>query len=144
MKIIIPIIPRGQERPRHARIGGFSKTYKSKTQIHEEEALMTYLLQHQPSEPIKGAVLFGCKAFFPIPASKPKKWKTDALIGLVRHESRPDLDNLLKNIKDCLTTMRFWEDDRKVVEYLPGTGKYYSDNPRWEIEIRPFVPGQEI
>lgn len=20
-------------------------------------------------------------------------------------------------------------------KYLPGTGKYYSDNPRWELEI---------
>jgi len=29
----------------------------------------------------------------------------------------------------------FWQDDKQVVEYLPGTGKYYGDPARWEIEI---------
>jgi hypothetical protein len=30
-----------------------------------------------------------------------------------------------------------WGDDCQVVEYLPGTGKYYDDGggTRWEIEI---------
>ena len=83
-----------------------------------------------------GPVFLGVRAYLPIPSSKPKKWKASALAGEIRPTIKPDLDNLLKHLKDCLTTMRFWEDDRQVVEYLPGTGKYYSDSPRWEIEIR--------
>ena len=37
-----------------------------------------------------------------------------------------------------VSQMRYWTDDAMVVEYLPGTGKYYSDSPRWEIEILPM------
>jgi Holliday junction resolvase RusA-like endonuclease len=58
--------------------------------------------------------------------------------------TKPDLDNLLKQIKDCLTQMQFWTDDKLVVGYLPGVGKYYSDRPRWEIEIRPWAFAQGL
>ena len=136
MKITIPIIPKGQRRARHARRGKFSVTYKDEKQKHEENVLMTYLAKHQPVEPLQGAVSFGFKAFLPIPKAKSRKWKQSARDGEIRPTVKPDLDNMCKHIKDCLTTMRFWEDDKQVVEYLPGTGKYYSDNPRWEIEIR--------
>ncbi len=54
--------------------------------------------------------------------------------------NRGNVYNLLKQIKDCLTDMRFWGDDKQVVGYLPHTGKYYSDRPRWEVEIVPFNP----
>lgn len=144
IKFSIPLIPKGQQRARHGRRGNFSVTYKAKEQVHEENVLMTLIAQHRPSSPISGPVMLGCKAFFPIPKSKPEKWKVAARQGCIRHESTPDLDNILKQIKDILTTMRFWEDDKHVVEYLPGTGKYYSDYPRWEIEIRPFVANDKL
>ncbi len=54
---------------------------------------------------------------------------------LLRPVTKPDMDNLLKHVKDCLSMQRFWIDDRIVVGYLAGTGKYYSERPRWEIEI---------
>jgi Holliday junction resolvase RusA-like endonuclease len=136
VKIIIPIIPRGQRRARHAVRGKFSQTYKDPKQRHEEEALMALLAEYQPQEPFAGALMFGFKAYLPIPKSKSKKWKVAAAAGEIRPVVKPDLDNLAKHVKDCLTTMRFWEDDNQVVEYLPGSGKYYSDHPRWEIEIR--------
>ena len=31
------------------------------------------------------------------------------------HESKPDCDNALKPIADCLTVLRFWHDDAQVV-----------------------------
>ena len=80
----------------------------------------------------------------PIPKSKPKKWQSDAREGKYRPTTKPDMDNLLKHLKDCLTQMRYWEDDKQVVEYLAGTGKYYSDQPRWEIVIKPWVPDGEL
>lgn len=135
MKFVIHAVPKAQMRARHAVINGVSRTYKAPKQAREEEALMALLVRHQPVEPLSGPLLLGVKAYLPIPASKPKAWKAAALCGAVRPTTKPDLDNLLKHVKDCLSMLRFWGDDRQVVGYLPHTGKWYSDSPRWEIEI---------
>lgn len=136
MKFTIPIAPKAQMRVRFARGG---RTYKAKGQKVAEESIMVFLSQHQPDTPLEGPLFLGMKAFLPIPRSKPQKFKKAALAGAIRPTVKPDLDNLLKNIKDCMTSMGFWGDDKQVVEYLPGTGKYYSMKPRWEIEILPFA-----
>lgn len=84
--------------------------------------------------------MLGVKVYLPVAKSKPAKFRRAALAGEIRPQVKPDLDNAIKNIKDVLTEMGFWEDDRQVVEYLPGTGKWYSDHPRWEVEIRAWRP----
>ena len=48
------------------------------------------------------------------------------------HVKRPDVDNLLKLVKDALTSL-FWKDDSQV--QIGGAFKIYSHNPRTEIEI---------
>ncbi len=142
MKLVVRIVPKAQMRARHGVVNGFSRTYKDKRQAAEEEALMALLGPYQPAQPLQGQLLLGVKAFLPIPKSKPswftgkpKEFQTLARKGVVRPTTKPDLDNLLKHVKDCLSKLRFWEDDKLVVGYLPHTGKYYSDEPRWEIEI---------
>ncbi len=59
---------------------------------------------------------------------------TVMVAGKIRPTTKPDLDNCIKNLKDVCKGV-FWQDDKQVVEYLPGTGKYYGDPARWEIEI---------
>lgn len=140
LKFTIPIVPKAQMRARHASRGKFSTTYKHKKQVASEDTLNTFLMQYMPKEPLVGPLVLGVKAFLPVPKSKSKKFKKAAQEGQIRPITTPDCDNLLKMIKDCMSQMRYWEDDKQVVEYLPGTGKYYSDQPRWEIELRPWVP----
>lgn len=109
--------------------------YKDPKQVREEEKLKEILSRDKPSEAMQGPLLLGVRVYLPIPESKPKLWKTEAVAGRIRPTSTPDLDNLLKHVTDCLSKLQFWRDDRQVVGYLPHTGKYYSDRPRWEIEI---------
>jgi Holliday junction resolvase RusA-like endonuclease len=138
INITIPIVPTAQARPRFATRGGFVKTYKSKDQQSNEWTLESFLILNQPTAPMTGALFLGARAYLPIPVSKSKKFRASALLGEIRPISKPDLDNLLKNIKDSLTRMRYWVDDKNVVGYLPGTGKYYDDGKgaRWEITIQ--------
>lgn len=136
LKLTIPIIPTAQMRARHSARNGFSRTYKDKKQVAHEETINTFLALHQPTKPLTGPLVLGVKVFLPIPNSWSRVKKEKALSGELRPLSKPDLDNLIKNIKDCLSQMRYWEDDKLVVEYGAETGKYYSDMPRWEIEIR--------
>jgi Holliday junction resolvase len=138
MKLTIHIIPTAQMRARHGVVNGFSRTYKDPKQAQREAGLMALLSPHQPDMPLEGPLLLGVRAYMPIPGSKSKKFKAEAAAGVIRPTTKPDLDNLIKFAKDCLTMMRFWGDDKQVVGYLPQTGKYYSDNPRWELEIIEF------
>lgn len=140
LKFIIPIIPKAQARSRSAYIPklGRSVVYKARGQSQAEDHLTGLLVQHRPAAPLTRPVHLCVRTYHPVPKSWPKKRAEDARAGRLRPTSKPDLDNLIKNIKDCLTALHFWADDRQVVEYLPGTGKYYDDGqgPRWEIEIQ--------
>jgi len=144
MKFTIPLPPKAQKRARSGAVDRgnkvFSVTYKDKGQEMEEEKLIAFLLQHRPEIAFDGPVLLGVKAFLPIPDSKPKKFKAAALAGLIRPVTKPDLDNLLKHVKDCCKGI-FWLDDKQVVGYLPETGKYYGNPARWEIEIKSLTVG---
>lgn len=135
MKFVINILPKGQRRTRSAVRNGHVHVYKDTKQSAEERALFALLAPYKPSEPLAGPLLLGVKAYLPIPQSRPVKWRQAALNGVIRPTTKPDMDNIIKHIKDCLSVMQFWEDDRLVVGYLPGTGKYYSVQPRWEVEI---------
>lgn len=140
IKFTVPLAPVGQQRARSRAVRtksgrAFAMTYKAKDQREAEDKFRSFLIQFMPPVPIAGAVLLGIKAFLPIPASKPKKFKIEAEAGLIRPTKKPDIDNIIKHAKDCMNEI-FWKDDKQVVGYLPDTGKYYSDRPRWEITVQ--------
>jgi len=149
MKIsfMIPFAPKGQARPRNKTVftkdgRAFSQTYKDpKQRVYDNklDALLHFVLQKKPIEPLTGPLMLGVRAYMPIPKNKSKRWKQDAACGLIRPETKPDLDNLIKTIKDRMTGI-FYHDDKQVVEYLPRTGRYYSSHPRWEIELCTWPP----
>lgn len=123
---VLPIIPTPQARARHSKW-----TYKEKKQSDNEDTIKTFLKDFVPEQPLSGAINLSFKAYLPIPKSKSKKWKEEARNGLERPTKKPDIDNLFKNIADCMTQMRFWEDDKQIVEST--CSKFYSDEPRWEV-----------
>lgn len=47
--------------------------------------------------------------------------------------TKPDTDNLNKMLKDCMTSVGFWNDDCQVVE--EHIGKYWSNVPGIYIEV---------
>ena len=140
IQITIPIAPTGQMRARATVRGRHAMVYKAGEQQSREAALAAYLAPFRPVERLSGPLLLGVRAYLPIPKSKPKKFREAALRGLIAPTIKPDLDNIIKNIKDVMTNLGFWLDDKLIVGYLPGTGKYYSDRPRWEIEVRAWTP----
>ena len=53
----------------------------------------------------------------------------------ILHTSRPDLDNLEKNLLDVLTRLNFWTDDSLVAVKL--TSKWWGPVPGIDISIKP-------
>jgi len=138
----IPLIPVAQMRARHGAIktktgAVFSRTYKASKEVRREAQIMELLAEHKPDEPLTGPVILSVIAYLPIPKSWPQ-WKRDAANqDIIRHKSKPDLDNLLKFIMDCMTQMNFWGDDSQICEF-GITKKQYSISPRWVISISEF------
>lgn len=151
MKLVIPITPTPQMRDRIGAVRRRDGTvramsFKDKKQRNRENALIAYLRDHQPDVPLSGPLLLGMRVYLPAPKTKPDwfdgttvEFRRYAAQGVLRPPVTPDLDNFLKNCMDCLTRCAFWRDDKQVVGYLPGIGKYYTaDRPRWEIEITAY------
>ena len=138
MRFVIDITPKPQRRHRSRVVRGaarsFVQTYKDPKQRQEEKKLDYCLMEFKPRRPMEGPLLLGVRVFLPIPRSWPKYKQEAARRGEIRPTAKPDLDNLIKHLKDVMNG-QFWQDDKQVVEYLPGTGKWYSDQPRWEIEL---------
>lgn len=97
--------------------------------------------------PLTGPVLLRVVAIFAIPPSWPKRLQAAAMEGRVWHMSDPDLDQIVKQVKDALKGIAY-VDDNQVAGYL-NHAKRYGHPERTDIEIEPLpqlpdavTPGQ--
>ena len=109
-------------------------TFKSGTQRANEQTLDALLAPHAPEAPLTGAVTLEFRAVFPPPKSASKKARAAMLRGIEPHTKKPDLDNLTKQLKDAMTRLQFWRDDRQVVRLV--CEKRYGETGRWEVCVQ--------
>lgn len=135
IRIIVEGPPIAKKRPRFARRGKFVTTYNAQ---ETEEGRFIVLAKDQVwKEPIPGPLVMCAMFYMPMPKSMPKYKRKMAADGLLPHEKKPDLDNLLKFAKDCLNGIAY-RDDSQVSFYGTPTGKRYDPRPRTEIRIYEF------
>ena len=98
-------IPKGTAQMK--RYNGRARTYfKSQRLQQTEDFYLDELLSYAPTAPITGAVSLSIDFDYFTPTKKRRgKWKT----------TRPDCDNLVKILIDCMTRCGFWVDDSQVV-----------------------------
>lgn len=88
--------------------------------------LMGYLAGHRPEEPLTGALRLRVLWGFPLDKGgrhRDGEYKT----------SRPDMDNLQKLLKDCMTAAGYWKDDAQVASELAE--KFWAATPGIYIEL---------
>ena len=73
--------------------------------------------------PLEGALVLQVRVYRSIPKAFSKKKADMAERGLLRPETRPDMDGI------------FWKDDSQIVAYAEPFGKYYSRKPRVEVAV---------
>src|SRR5690625_2052289 len=89
--------------------------------------------QHAPKTKLEGALSVRMKIYRQIPKSTTKKNRALFLAGIKRPVVKPDIDNFTKGVLDALNHI-IYTDDSQVVDL--NASKYYSDNPRVELEIK--------
>ena len=111
----------------------YIQTYQDKSAVVEENLIRTEALKVRPEKLIEGAVeLFVC-CYYMIPKVTSKK-KIDAMKrDQIRPTKKPDLDNIVKAIKDACTKI-IWRDDSQVVTIIAR--KFYADVPRTVVNIQ--------
>ena len=134
-------IPQGKGRPRFTK-GGKAYT-PQKTRRYEEAVRGAAMLaaqaqgfvKHDDDTPLEACI----SAWFPIPASWPKKKRAAARSGALYPVVKPDADNLAKAILDALNGIAY-RDDKQVVSC--AVRKRYTfrddDTPRVVVHIAPM------
>ena len=100
-----------------------------------EACVLGQALEKRPKNLIEGPIWLRIKLYKRIPKSWSKKKHLEALDGFLLPTGRPDLSNYIKSIEDALNGI-YWGDDGQVVGYLDKTGKYYSEEPRVELDVQ--------
>lgn len=127
----IPGVPKGQGRPRFARMGKFVKTYDPKESRDWKQTVGAYAIA-AGVKPIEGAVTLGVDCFMPRPQRLCRKKDT---IAAVRCTSKPDWDNLGKLVADALIGIAY-ADDAQI--WYGSCRKWYHEQggmPRTEVTI---------
>lgn len=130
-------VPIAKGRAKFARRGNFVTTYTpEKTARYENLVKMAAQHAMAGSPAITGPVTLACRFVMPIPASYSKKRAQACLDGQEPHCKKPDLDNLLKSIKDGCNGV-VWRDDCQVVALI--SKKHYGDCPLVVVEVKEMV-----
>lgn len=141
--ITLPGAPFGKGDPKsriiQPKTGGpaFAIHYKdSKTRNYE--AMLRYAAEQAMKDrpPFDCALQVMIRAYYPIPQSWSQKKQTEAQQGLIRPTVKPDANNVSKSC-DGLNGV-VWRDDAIIVDEF--VRKYYSTNPRLEIEVSRWKP----
>jgi len=125
--MIIPGKPIAKRRPRFYRRGKFVGTYSDQV---TEEGRWLLSARDQIKEKLSGAIFITILFGMPIPKSLSKK-KHQKIINQP-HTKKPDLDNLVKWVLDCLNG-EAWEDDASIFKIKAG--KFYMEDPITRIFI---------
>jgi Holliday junction resolvase RusA-like endonuclease len=123
--------PQGKGRPRFVRSTGHAYT-PAATRSYETTLRLAAQAVMAGRIPIDGAVEVEVLACMPIPASWSRVKRSDAITGMIKPTSRPDVDNLVKML-DAFNEI-VWRDDKQVVSCW--VSKVYSDKPRLRVEVR--------
>lgn len=122
------IEPQAKQSTRFTSKNGISFSYTPKKKREYQNQLATIAKANKPERLLGGALRLTARFYWAFPESWPKKKKvSQAKI------SRPDLDNLLKPLKDALKGV-VYADDSQVSQYV-DCSKSYSNYTMIEVVV---------
>ncbi len=135
MKLTLDIPPKPQSRPRFAKRGNFVKAYEDKDmKVWRNRCRSLIAKQYAGKSMLEGALKAKVRFYIQPPQyiSKVKKNQQALLDEVIPVDKKPDIDNYEKALYDSMSEIVF-KDDGQVA--MHNVGKFYSLNPRIEVEI---------
>ena len=132
IKLILPIEPVAQARPRARRFGKGIRLYDPTTTATFKKQLRALATEMYHDAPVEGEIYLKVAFYRKIQKSISKKEHDRRASGAHRPIVKADLSNYLKSFEDALNGV-LWKDDSMIVH--EEIDKYYSDKPRIEVEI---------
>lgn len=123
-------LPVAQGRPRAARTPFGVRMYDPAPSRDWKRTVLAQVLPVMPDTPMDGPLAMVLVFELPRPKSLPQR--------VVHHVKKPDLDNLVKAIKDSLRGV-VYRDDSQVVRLEASKG--YGPNPGVRITVTPRAGG---
>jgi len=129
-------IPKAQGRPKFARRGKLTVAYDPKDSAQYKNNVAAQVVAQKPVLIGRDVPIYLTLDFY---LPRPKgHYKTSGDIKekyiAVRHTSKPDLDNLVKAVKDSLKGI-VWNDDSQVF-YTISSKNYANDKPKVFITVK--------
>lgn len=126
------------QRHRFKRIGTKIITYDP--QKNEKEKCKWQIKSQFHNKPFTSPVAVEIKFFMPIPKSSSSVRKREMVANILQHIKKPDIDNLLKFILDCMNGIVF-DDDCQV--FAIKSEKVYAEHPCTLINIHTNIHQKE-
>lgn len=133
MELIFNIEPQQQERPRATGRGKFIRMYDPPKTAKFKKQLRALAAETYHDAPLEGEIYLKVAFYRKVQKNVSKKEHDRRVSGARRPIVKPDLSNYLKSFEDALNGV-LWADDAMIVH--EEIDKYYSDEPRIEVEIR--------
>lgn len=125
IEFFMPMLPPTITHQQHKvkTVNGKPVFYDPPELKNARQKLTANLIPNIPEQPFTTAVRLTTKWLFPKGQHKNGEWKT----------TKPDTDNMIKLLKDCMTVCRFWKDDVLIVSEI--TEKFWADIPGIYVRI---------
>ena len=108
-------------------------SYRTQRQKDAIALLNGVLSPYVPPEPFTGALSVAVSIRYPFRISEPERRKK---LGLLPKTTRPDADNLQKELQDVMTQLGFWKDDSQIFDLR--VSKYWAETPGIKISITEY------
>ena len=110
-------MPKGTAQQKGVYVRNGRPYFYTKDKVENAKALfMRQLIPNRPKAPAQGPIMLKVTFYFDV--------KNRSLWGKLK-TTKPDTDNYLKLLKDCMTEAGFWTDDALVVD--EHVKKYYAE-----------------
>lgn len=109
-------------------VKGRAVLYTPPELVEIRQKYISALMPYAPKEPMEGPVRIRTVWCFPADGNHPP---------MAPKITKPDTDNLVKLLKDCMTECGFWKDDAQVCS--EAITKCYSDKEGIYVEIIEFT-----
>lgn len=131
---IIPPKNTGQSAKRIGSIHGRSRMFETKESKDTKAMYLALLYEKKPPNPFDVPISVEYKFYFPYNSTVKKSIQKQRLI--IPKTTKPDWDNIPKQIQDVMTRLQFWTDDALI--YKGTCSKWFAPHGKITIEIIPF------